>query len=249
VTLPPVVALRTLMPRLSLVLGSSEPIHWVSTLAGIRDVLSQTEAVALVVSGRHDEDPAVAAIRHQLQKTAPRFAVLPVGAVPSADSLTQLSTPVRWKRLSEVVCAGLPSMGALLVRAAFALVAEEQRGGVRSLAGASSRRTLERWAADTVGMGPGELLRWVRVLCGISICEHTLLPLARVADRIGYGNEAAFSRACRSLLGKAPRDFVLHPIRSDPLSAPFSTGAQGLMDDGDGATQLAAARLRFRLRA
>jgi hypothetical protein len=128
-SIPPIVALRELKPRLSTVLGTSDQVHWVSSLTGVRDVLARVSAVALVVSGRHHDDPAVAAIRYQLRQTAPRFAVLPVGAVLSVDALLHLSTPVRWRRLSEVVGSGLAPMGAILVRAAFSLVCDKQHGG------------------------------------------------------------------------------------------------------------------------
>jgi AraC-like DNA-binding protein len=158
------------------------------------------------------------AIAATLRAQVPDFRVLAVKEVHGPSALQPLSLAARRSRLMASCTSGLSPFGALLVRSAFAFVGEGDEPRVAALAGGMSKRTLERWLRGSAGISPGALLRWARVLVGLTFCESTFMPLSRVAYRVGYSTAAAFTRTCRSMLGAPPREFLR--ARSSALAGP-----------------------------
>ncbi|HEY0708361.1 MAG TPA: AraC family transcriptional regulator [Polyangia bacterium] len=70
-----------------------------------------------------------------------------------------------------------------------------------------SRSVMAERFAEFVGVPPMQYLaQWRMQLCA-SLLASTTLGLAEIAERVGYGSEAALSRAYKRLVGVAPADW------------------------------------------
>lgn len=70
-----------------------------------------------------------------------------------------------------------------------------------------SRSVLAERFGELVGVPPMQYLaRWRMQLCA-NLLATTTLALAEIAERVGYGSEAALSRAYKRLVGVAPADW------------------------------------------
>ncbi|HEY0714837.1 MAG TPA: AraC family transcriptional regulator [Polyangia bacterium] len=70
-----------------------------------------------------------------------------------------------------------------------------------------SRSVMAERFAEFVGVPPMQYLaQWRMQLCA-SLLTTTTLGLAEIAERVGYGSEAALSRAYKRLVGVAPNDW------------------------------------------
>lgn len=70
-----------------------------------------------------------------------------------------------------------------------------------------SRSILAERFGELVGVPPMQYLtRWRMQLCA-NLLATTTLGLAEIAERVGYGSEAALSRAYKRLVGVAPADW------------------------------------------
>jgi AraC-like DNA-binding protein len=57
---------------------------------------------------------------------------------------------------------------------------------------------------ETTGMAPFAYLTHVRMLNAIELLSTTTCTLEEIAERVGYGSEAAFSAAFKREVGVAP---------------------------------------------
>ena len=81
----------------------------------------------------------------------------------------------------------------------------------------ASRSVLAERFAHLVGIPPIQYLTQWRIQLAASLLRSSKASLAEVADRVGYGSEAALSRAFKRMVGVAPA----HYRRSeDPAAAP-----------------------------
>jgi AraC-like DNA-binding protein len=69
--------------------------------------------------------------------------------------------------------------------------------------GLSRSAFLERFTTQ-VGQTPSQFLTAVRMQRAMELVQHSVLPLARVGDEVGYGSEAAFNRAFTRWCGETP---------------------------------------------
>ena len=60
---------------------------------------------------------------------------------------------------------------------------------------------------ELVGQTPARYLARWRMRAAADILARTDLPLATVAQRVGYKNEQAFARAFRRVMGESPRSY------------------------------------------
>ncbi|MDH5707568.1 MAG: helix-turn-helix transcriptional regulator, partial [Hylemonella sp.] len=67
-----------------------------------------------------------------------------------------------------------------------------------------SRSVLAQRFAELVDMPPMNYLKQWRLSLAAGMLKNGRNSLARIAERIGYGSEAAFSRAFRQAYGMAP---------------------------------------------
>jgi AraC-like DNA-binding protein len=72
---------------------------------------------------------------------------------------------------------------------------------------AVSRSVLAERFAHFVGIPPMQYLAQWRMQLAASLLSSTTQVLAEIADRVGYGSEAAFSRAFKRWVGVAPADW------------------------------------------
>jgi AraC-like DNA-binding protein len=70
-----------------------------------------------------------------------------------------------------------------------------------------SRSVLAERFAQFVGVPPMQYLAQWRMQLAATLLSSTALGLAEIAERVGYGSEAAFSRAYKRLVGVAPADW------------------------------------------
>lgn len=70
-----------------------------------------------------------------------------------------------------------------------------------------SRSVLAERFAHFVGVPPMQYLAQWRMQLAATLLSTTALGLAEIAERVGYGSEAAFSRAYKRLVGVAPADW------------------------------------------
>jgi AraC-like DNA-binding protein len=70
-----------------------------------------------------------------------------------------------------------------------------------------SRSVLAERFAHFVGIPPMQYLAQWRMQLAASLLSSTSLGLAEIAERVGYGSEAALSRAYKRFAGVAPADF------------------------------------------
>jgi AraC-like DNA-binding protein len=70
-----------------------------------------------------------------------------------------------------------------------------------------SRSVLAERFAHFVGIPPMQYLAQWRMQLTASLLSSTSLGLAEIAERVGYGSEAALSRAYKRFAGVAPADF------------------------------------------
>jgi AraC-like DNA-binding protein len=83
-----------------------------------------------------------------------------------------------------------------------------------------SRSVLAERFADIVGMPPMlYLARW-RMQIAAGLLSGGKTNIASVADEIGYGSEAAFSRAFKKLVGVPPSAWRRHSSNEEPIPAP-----------------------------
>ncbi len=71
----------------------------------------------------------------------------------------------------------------------------------------SSRSVLAERFTEYVGIAPMQYLAQWRMQLAASLLTGTTASLAEVAERVGYGSEAAFSRAFKRVVGVAPTLF------------------------------------------
>ncbi len=72
---------------------------------------------------------------------------------------------------------------------------------------AVSRSVLAERFAHFVGIPPMQYLAQWRMQLAASLLSSTTQVLAEIAERVGYGSEAAFSRAFKRWVGVAPADW------------------------------------------
>jgi AraC-like DNA-binding protein len=72
---------------------------------------------------------------------------------------------------------------------------------------AVSRSVLAERFTHFVGVPPMQYLAQWRMQLAASLLSSTTLNMAEIADRVGYGSEAAFSRAYKRGLGQAPAEW------------------------------------------
>ena len=79
-----------------------------------------------------------------------------------------------------------------------------------------SRSNLAESFANLVGLPPMQYLARWRMQLAATLLSTTSLGLAEIADRVGYGSEAALSRAYKRSVGVAPADWRRgkRPVRS-----------------------------------
>ena len=80
-----------------------------------------------------------------------------------------------------------------------------------------------------VGVPPMQYLARWRMQLAASLLTGTTVTLAEVADRIGYGSEAALSRAFKRLVGVAPSAWR-EGVRPDPSFSAEDEAAGGEND-------------------
>ena len=61
--------------------------------------------------------------------------------------------------------------------------------------------------AETAGMSPFAYLTHLRMLNAIELLSTTTNTLEEIAQRVGYGSEAAFSAAFKREIGEAPGSY------------------------------------------
>ncbi len=71
----------------------------------------------------------------------------------------------------------------------------------------TSRSVLAERFTHLVGMPPIQYLTQWRIQLAASLLRSTKSSLAEVADRVGYGSEAALSRAFKRWVGVAPAHY------------------------------------------
>ena len=82
-----------------------------------------------------------------------------------------------------------------------------------------SRTVLAERFVQHMALSPMQYLMHWRMQLAATLLSSTALGLAEIAERVGYGSEAAFSRAYKRLVGVAPADWR-RGKRSEPsLSA------------------------------
>jgi len=81
-----------------------------------------------------------------------------------------------------------------------------------------SRSALAERFAHFVGVPPMQYLAQWRMQLAAGLLASTGLGLAAIAERIGYGSEAAFSRAFKRLVGLAPARWREGKRSGDPLT-------------------------------
>lgn len=100
------------------------------------------------------------------------------------------------------VLADDASLAEQVTRLLWAYVPPPDREQVASLLAMSSRTLARRLAAE--GTSFNALLRKVHRERAMSFLRHTQLPLSVIAERMGYSDPAAFTRAFQSWTGMAP---------------------------------------------
>jgi AraC-like DNA-binding protein len=68
---------------------------------------------------------------------------------------------------------------------------------------------LSRWAfsehfSQVIGQSPSQFLTVLRMERALELLQHSSLPLGRIGEAVGYGSDAAFSRAFRRWRGEPP---------------------------------------------
>ena len=69
-----------------------------------------------------------------------------------------------------------------------------------------TQRDLEQRFARAFGTTPREVYGYIRMATAHRLVTETALSIAEIADRTGYDNASAFTRAFRKCFGKAPRE-------------------------------------------
>lgn len=70
-----------------------------------------------------------------------------------------------------------------------------------------SRSALAEHFTETLGISPMRYLSERRVELATAFLSHTSLTLSEIADRVGYGSDAALSRAYKRIAGVAPANW------------------------------------------
>ena len=76
--------------------------------------------------------------------------------------------------------------------------------------------------AETAGMAPFAYLTYVRMLNAIELLSATTSTLEEIAQRVGYGSEAAFSSAFKREIGVAPGAYRRSRVSAEAGAAPPS---------------------------
>lgn len=95
-----------------------------------------------------------------------------------------------------------------------------------------SERTFSRVFQKEVGMGPSSFVEIVRIDRAKALLESSDWPLARVADRAGFGSIEALHRAFNKRIGVTPGAYRQR-FGHVPLAAVSVTGARPYAPDGD----------------
>ncbi len=123
--------------------------------------------------------------------------------LPDALGLTGEDEAALWRRLSAGVerAQAHPDYGLLM----WMRDAPVRRAAHLTARSGWSERTLRRRLAPLLGYAPSLWLRVQRLRQALAIID--LLPLAEVASRAGYADQAHLSRDCRALTGLTPRQW------------------------------------------
>lgn len=74
-----------------------------------------------------------------------------------------------------------------------------------------SRRNAERIFASKLGISPARFLRELRLRHGVELMRNARMPVHDAALAAGFSSQPVFSRACRQLFGKSPRELLAGP--------------------------------------
>lgn len=100
---------------------------------------------------------------------------------------------------------------------------------LESLAAAvgSSRSGLARRFAERVGEPPIQYLTRWRLQMAANLLEDASVTIATVADRVGYGSAAAFTRAFKRWVGVSPTEWRASPGSGAAATPPGAPGGAG----------------------
>ncbi len=157
-----------------------------------------------------DDDIIVSLVRHMLWLEAERpddWRALVVGALEHAVRAYIAGA-------SRTAADPRPELPAVIQRSAIYVRDRWNRGPARSpsldeLAAAASvtPEHLCRVYKRTIGCGPIEALRSIRLRRGANMLARSNTSVAAVADQCGFVNQFHFSKAFKNAFGVAPRDF------------------------------------------
>jgi AraC-like DNA-binding protein len=81
----------------------------------------------------------------------------------------------------------------------------------------SSRSVLAERFQELVGQSPMQYLTQWRMLLATNLLRHSNVPLARIAEEVGYQNDTAFSRAFRREFGIPPAAWRKARMAAEPF--------------------------------
>ena len=81
----------------------------------------------------------------------------------------------------------------------------------------SSRSVLAERFQELVGQSPMQYLTQWRMLLATNLLRHSNVPLARIAEEVGYQNDTAFSRAFRREFGVPPAAWRKARMAAEPF--------------------------------
>ncbi|MEM9009961.1 MAG: AraC family transcriptional regulator [Pseudomonadota bacterium] len=132
----------------------------------------------------------------------------PAGCRPSDGAARSILTSLAWALSRGQTPADAPDLDeAALARAKrFALNAAEPGIGVAEIAAflETDRFRLARATKRLAGLSPARLLRQWRIERALSLITDTTLPLAEVAARAGFSDQAHMGRVIRQATGRTP---------------------------------------------
>lgn len=194
---------RTGAPALVLPAAEGDPRPLQLMLGALRERAPQLH---VIVVGRGPLEPLATPLEGR------RVALLDATAADChqrlADDVRCASIPRRVAAISDTVVQGLSPVAQALVRQACT-DADRQRSVADWCGGLGlHRRAVERRCRQRLRMSPERLLLWARALIASVYLEATLLPVLRVAWRVGYEEPSSLSKLLTRLSGHAPRELV-----------------------------------------